>query len=94
MPTSNNEMPTYDNGSNSNPGLSAAQYQHIYNGYEDIVKGIFRTFEITGSDMPYAARLMNMQTLRDTQKLMYDTRQEAASHGITIPQSYYETAKP
>ena len=94
MPTPNNEMSTYDNGSNSNPGLSAAQYQQNYNGYEDIVKGIFRTFEITGSDMPYAARLMNMQTLRDTQKQMYDTRQEAASHGITIPQSYYETARP
>ena len=94
MPTPNYEMPTYNNESNGNSGLSAAQYQQNYNGYEDIVKGIFRTFEITGSDMPYAARLMNMQTLRDTQKQMYDTRQEAASHGITIPQSYYETAIP
>lgn len=82
------------NGYNSNPGLSAAQYQQNYNGYEDIVKGIFRTFEITGSDMPYGAKTQNLQTLRNSQNEMRRIRQEAASHGITIPQSYYETARP
>lgn len=82
------------NGYNSNPGLSAAQYQQNYNGYEEVVKGIFRTFEITGSDMPYGAKTQHMQTLRSSQNEMRRIRQEAASHGITIPQSYYETARP
>ena len=73
--------------------LTAAQYQSIYNGYEDVVKSVFRAFEIC-PDMNYGPRVQNMQTLRDAQKSMRSTRQEAARYGITIQQSYYETATP
>lgn len=93
MPTPNNEMPTYYNGSNSNPGLSAAQYQQNYNGYENIAEGVIRSLQMN-SNMNYGPRSQNMQTLNDAQNNMRRIRQEAASHGITIPQSYYETARP
>lgn len=73
--------------------LTAEQYLRSYNGQEDVVKGIFRTFEIV-PDMNYGPRTQNLQTLHEAQKEMRCIRQEAASHGITIQQSYYETASP
>lgn len=93
MPTSNYEMPTYNNESNGNSGLSAAQYQQNYNGYENIAEGVIRSLQMN-SNMNYGPRSQNMQTLNDAQNNMRRIRQEAASHGITIPQSYYETARP
>ena len=75
----------------SDGGLSQAQYQYNYNGYEDIVKEIIESFRIS-PDMNYGARTENMRTLHECQKSMRELRHEASRHGITIQQSYYETA--
>lgn len=91
-PTPNPEpgpIPTEKTG-----GLTEIQYRHAYQGYEDIVKRILETFQICGSDMPYTARLQGIQTMKSAQKDMIRVRQEAASYGIIIPQSSYETVSP
>ena len=74
-------------------GLSATQYLQNYQGYEHVVQGILETFRIV-PDMKAGPRIQEMNTLRDCQKSMREIRQEAAKHGISIPQSYYETASP
>ena len=86
-------VPDIDPYPSADSHLTAEQYLRSYNGQEDVVKGIFRTFEIV-PDMNYGPRTQNLQTLHEAQKEMRRIRQEAASHGITIQQSYYETASP
>lgn len=96
MPYHQNPLPIQESStmqSTSEAHLTEAQYLHNYQGFEDIVKGIFETFRIA-PDMHYGPRVQNMQTLHDCQKSMREIRQEAAKYGINIPQSSYETATP
>lgn len=85
------QQSSYDSyGSSSNSGLTQAQYQSNYQGFEYVVKGVLRSYEIN-PDMGGVSDATNRRTLRDAQSQMRRIRSEAAQHGITIPQSSYET---
>ena len=79
-----------DGGDNIPQGLSAAEYQGIYDRYARNAESIVNS--LTGASQSGSTYTTMKKQLRTAQKSMRKTREEARRAGHTITQSKWETA--
>ena len=98
----------YTGGSNSgNSSSSTFDYESQYRRYERLAQGAYNSLTTLGSQYNNNGQISGTignrsniggnvvtlkRNLRDAQKNMQRIRNEASQHGVTIPQSSWETA--